>query len=280
LLDPQAVLATTIGLIALLDNTVINSTRHQIITIGHPVIHVTILSHQVTVASKIICLTAKVTTKIGPLAIQIDLAKPKVTNQVVTIQMLLVTTRIGPLPVVVTPVTGHLAVQTVRATSKGLIASKIRVTNTEIEAVPLTVTALRQILVTVSLGKTILATANRIGTPIGPKVTVVTVPEATPRIISQEKIAPPTISQMVTSFAQSVWVALTMSIFAKSTTVLAILSALNAIKVFTLKLNVTSLAIGQPLIVVTTEIGRNLRIGVTANKGATANPVQKTKRYL
>jgi hypothetical protein len=71
-----------------------------------------------------------------------------------------------------------------------------------------------------------------------------------------------------------------MSIFAKSTTVLAILSAPNAIRVSTLKQNVTSLAIGPLLIVVTTELGRNLRLGVTANKGATANPVQKTKQYL
>jgi hypothetical protein len=204
LLDPQAVQVTTIGLIARLDNTVISSIRHQLITIGHPVTHVTILSHQVTVASKIICLTVKVTIKIGPLAIQIDLANPKVTNQMVTVQILLVTTRIGPPLVVVTPVTGHLAVRIVRAISKGLIASKILVTKIEIGAVPLIVTALRPILVTVSLGKTILVTVNRIGVPIGPKVTVVTVPVVTRKIIFQVKIAPPTISQMVTSFAQSV----------------------------------------------------------------------------
>jgi hypothetical protein len=71
-----------------------------------------------------------------------------------------------------------------------------------------------------------------------------------------------------------------MSIFAKNTTVLAILSAPNAIKASTLKQNVTNPAIAQLLIVVTTELGRNLRVGVTANKGATANPVQKTKQYL
>jgi hypothetical protein len=71
-----------------------------------------------------------------------------------------------------------------------------------------------------------------------------------------------------------------MSIFAKSTTVLAILSVPNATKVSTLKQNVTSLIIGPLPTVVTTEIGQNLRVGVTANKGATANPVQKTKQYL
>jgi hypothetical protein len=204
LLDPQAVLVTTIGLIALLDSTVTNSICHQIITIGHPVIHVTILSHQVTVASSMLNKIAKVTTKIGPQAIQIDLASHNLTNQVVTIPMLLVTTKIGPPPVVVTPVTGPLAVQIVRAISKGLIASKILVTNIGIEAVPLIVTALRQILVTVSLDKIILVTANRIKAPIGPKVTVITVPAVTQRIIFQAKIAPLTISQMVTSFAQSV----------------------------------------------------------------------------
>jgi hypothetical protein len=203
LLDPQAVLVTTIGPIALLDSIVTNSIRHQIITIGHPVIHVTILSHQVTVASSMLNKIAKVTTKIGPPAIQIDLISHKVTNPVVTIQMLLVTIRIGPLPVVVTQVTDPLAVRIVKTISKGLIASKILVTNIGIEAVPLTVTVLRQILVTVSLDKIILVAANKVGAQIGPKVTVVTVPVVT-KIIFQVKIAPLTISQMVTSFAQNV----------------------------------------------------------------------------
>jgi hypothetical protein len=96
LLDPPAVLVIIIGLIVPLDSTVTNSICHPIVTIGHPVTHGTILSHQVTVANSMVSKIAKVTTKIGPKTIQIDLASHKVTNQVVTIPMLLVTTRIGP----------------------------------------------------------------------------------------------------------------------------------------------------------------------------------------
>jgi hypothetical protein len=71
-----------------------------------------------------------------------------------------------------------------------------------------------------------------------------------------------------------------MSIFAKSTIVLATLSVPNATRDFTSQLSVTSQTVGPIQIVVTTELDQNLRIEVTANKGATANPVQKTKQYL
>jgi hypothetical protein len=203
LLDPPAILVTIIGLIAPLDSTVTNSIRHPIVTIGHPVTHDTILSHQVTVANKIIGLIAKVTTKIGPLAIQIDLASHKVTNQVVTIPMLLVTTRIGPPPAVVTPVTGPLAVQIVRVTMVQTV-NKTLVTNIGIEAVPPTVTDLRLILVTANLGKITLVTVSKIRVTIGHKVTVVTVLPVIQEIISQVKIVLPIISLMVTNSALNV----------------------------------------------------------------------------
>jgi hypothetical protein len=70
-----------------------------------------------------------------------------------------------------------------------------------------------------------------------------------------------------------------MNIFAKSTTVSAILSALSVTRDFTSRLSVISLTAGPIQIVVTTELGRNLRAVVTTAE-ATANPIQKTKQYL
>jgi hypothetical protein len=204
LLDPPAVLAIPIGRIALLDSIVTSSIRHQIVTIGHPVTHVTTLSHQDTVASSMLLKIARIAIKIGPQAIQIDPVSHKVTNQVVTTPMLLVTTKIGLPPVVVTPVTGPPAVQIVRAISKGLIANKILVTNIGIEAVLPTVTDHKPILVTVSLGKITQVTISKIGITIGHRATAVTVPVVTQGTIYQARIVPQIISQAVTNFAQSV----------------------------------------------------------------------------
>jgi hypothetical protein len=164
--DPPAALVTTIGQIALLDNTVISSTRQTIVTIGHQVTLDIIVSHQVTVANHIIGLIAKVTIKIGPPATSTGPANHKVINQVVTVLVLLVTIRIGPHLVVTTLVTGPLAAQIVTVTISRT-ASKILVTNTETGVVPLTVTEHKLILVTISLGKITPVKVNKIRVTTG-----------------------------------------------------------------------------------------------------------------